>query len=726
MNALIDSVLFLNAKYPGMFAVAASAFKATAVFSMAWFMVQVLAHRSARARNWIWRLALVMLLALAAWLVRPAQMQDFGLTINVVDRTPVRQDPPLVKLQRAPAAMASDSSKASEEETITVQLHPTAPMPAADAQKLATTPGWHVWLRRLDDRVLFGWLLGFGCLVGWKAGRYWLGLSWLARGSEVPSSSILARCPQGLECRLSSRISSPLITGWRRPVVWLPVEAIKWDEVRLRAAFHHEHAHHRRRDALWQVVGTLAASVWWWLPLGWIALRKMKTEAEHAADDMTVTQSLTVPDYAGALVQIARGAVPGPRLGIAMAERCDLEHRVRSLLRDNPWRDKLDALASTVMVIVMIGMSTVVLVGCKTKPSQYVSLAKLVAGGRMVSSANTGPQYQDYLQDFYGTIIETLESAEMRRHALERVRALNPDLKEADVDIHVTQNKGSAIFNIAAIGTDPKFTRVFLDALLDEFRAFREQIREQQRNKALTAMAEDVVKREAANKEKAAKLAAFKKDNNTVVLTNVQNQIPEFLKQMTMERNRLLLEMSDLELMEKDVEGILIQHRLTTSTDGAATRTASGLTQAESDYLKARGELAVCKVDIEVLTESKTPDATKLEEAMQRKARLEKLMRVCLSEINESVKGRKVGLDRRISLLDSKITEFTNQANEVGAKLAEFSRLTKDFEDSDKAYKEMFDLVHKFQVNEEMQGDYVSIMERASAAIEDVKPWWSF
>jgi hypothetical protein len=418
--------------------------------------------------------------------------------------------------------------------------------------------------------------------------------------------------------------------------------------------------------------------------------------------------------------------VPGPRLGIAMADRCDLEHRVRSLLRDNPWRDKLDALASTAMVIVMIGMSTVVLVGCKTKPAQYVSMAKLVAGGRVVSSTSTGPQYQEYLQDFYGTIIETLESAEMRRHALERVRALNPDLKEADIDIHVTQNKGSAIFNITAIGTEPKFTRVFLDALLDEFRAFREQIREQQRNKALTAMAEDVVKREKSTKEKAEKLAAFKRDNNIVVLMNGQNQVAEFLKQMTLEKNRRLLELSDLEPMEKDVEGSLIQHRLTTSIQGGPDSTASGLTQAESDYLKARGELMVCKVEIEVLTESKTTDAAKLEEAMQRKARLEKLMRLFTAEIKESVKSRRADLERRVKVLDSKIAEFTNQAAEVGAKVAEFSRLTKDHEDSDKAYKEMFDLVHKFQVNEEMGGDYVSIMERASGAVEDIKPWWSF
>ena len=151
----------------------------------------------------------------------------------------------------------------------------------------------------------------------------------------------------------------------------------------------------------------------------------------------------------------------------------------------------------------------------------------------------------------------------------------------------------------------------------------------------------------------------------------------------------------------------------------------AGLTRSEMDYLNARSELTVCKVDIEVLSESKTPDAAKLDEAKQRKARLEKLLRLYVDEITDSLKARKADVERRITLLDRRIDELGNQAGEVGAKLADFARLTKDFEDSDWAYKEMFDVVHKFQVNEEMGGDYVMIMQRASAAVEDVKPWWS-
>jgi hypothetical protein len=93
------------------------------------------------------------------------------------------------------------------------------------------------------------------------------------------------------------------------------------------------------------------------------------------------------------------------------------------------------------------------------RPQEFRSLAKVVAGGQMVS--NDSINWREQQADFYGTIIETLESAEMQRRALERVRALNPDLRDADVEIRVAQTKGSAIFNILATGSEPKYTKIF-------------------------------------------------------------------------------------------------------------------------------------------------------------------------------------------------------------------------------------------------------------------------
>src|SRR6478752_1166707 len=61
------------------------------------------------------------------------------------------------------------------------------------------------------------------------------------------------------------------------------------------------------------------------------------------------------------------------------------------------------------------------------QPDTHTSLAKLVAGGRIVTNEGA-VNWQEQLTDFYGTIIETLESAEMKKRAMSRVHALHPDL----------------------------------------------------------------------------------------------------------------------------------------------------------------------------------------------------------------------------------------------------------------------------------------------------------
>ncbi len=74
------------------------------------------------------------------------------------------------------------------------------------------------------------------------------------------------------------------------------------------------------------------------------------------------------------------------------------------------------------------------------------------------------------------TPTETLESAELKLRTWERLRALHPEFKKADVKILVTQIKGSSILNVSSTGSDPKYTRYYLEALLDEFIGLRKEM----------------------------------------------------------------------------------------------------------------------------------------------------------------------------------------------------------------------------------------------------------
>ncbi|MDI1315075.1 hypothetical protein [Prosthecobacter sp.] len=168
------------------------------------------------------------------------------------------------------------------------------------------------------------------------------------------------------------------------------------------------------------------------------------------------------------------------------------------------------------------------------RPQEFRSLAKLVAGGQMV--LNDSLNWMEQQQDFYGTIIETVESAEMSRRARERVRALNPDIQESDVAIRVAQTKGSAIFNILATGSEPKYTRIFLDALLDEFIAFRQSIREQAQGTWLQRFLQEVVSKQKTMEDSLEKFAKARASGGDTL--SVRSDLERLVPRLNNQRNQ--------------------------------------------------------------------------------------------------------------------------------------------------------------------------------------------
>jgi hypothetical protein len=100
----------------------------------------------------------------------------------------------------------------------------------------------------------------------------------------------------------------------------LPAEAAGWSGFQCESALRHELAHHRRRDLPAFLLCRITAAILWFQPFVWIALPRLRLEAEMAADDATF--SSLRPDaataYAEALLMFCRRASARPlHLGIA-------------------------------------------------------------------------------------------------------------------------------------------------------------------------------------------------------------------------------------------------------------------------------------------------------------------------------------------------------------------------------------------------------------------------
>lgn len=718
MNALSDEIFSLYARYPGIMAVLASGVKSTALIGLAWGLCRLLHQHSAVVRTWIWRSSFLAMFFLSFWPHRPALLSALAWEVQVpteavvVSYSSLRKQPEVEPLlmERGPLVVERNQSLGAKVKRVIQRIDP--------------------WVMKMC------WLV-FGILMVMRWGRARGDLRRLMRSSRAASDEMMVVCERiaaksqvrSPQVRVCESLASPLLTGWRNPIIWLPEGSETWNVSKLNAVLHHEVAHSVRSDGPWQWLVTSITFFWWWNPLAWKALLKLKAETEQAADENVISQKVSATDYAQALIEIASSWLPNHELsmGVPMLGVSEIEKRVRELLRDNPWRGKVGAFASTSVTLLAVIMSGIVLVSCKQKPPTYVSVAKLVAGGRMVASGSesSAVQYNDYIQDFYGTIIETIESSEMRRRALDRMRALHPELKDTPVEVTVIQNKGSAIFNVAAEGEDDKITKLFLDSLLDEFVAFRNQIREQQRNKALTTLSEDLVRREKSLEERGELLTGFQKMHNVVLLSGQTNEYAKQLQELKAERRRLESEVLEQEAKFEDIDGAIEDRDFTTGSgvDESGRSASGGLSLIEKDFIQ--NKLNLVKLHAEKELHPATEGAS--HEHQLQIAKLEALIKHEGDLIKKSMARsieRKKALIRALSDDGEETKRIEKAAIESGALIATHESLSKDYNDAKLAYDELLALIRRFTVNEDLTSDHVTIMERASSAVKVVRGWF--
>lgn len=79
--------------------------------------------------------------------------------------------------------------------------------------------------------------------------------------------------------------NNPYLSGLMRPWIFVPEQALRELEAsRLRHILAHELAHYKRRDMLWNLLGSIAATIHWFNPLMWLMIRQMKIDREVACD----------------------------------------------------------------------------------------------------------------------------------------------------------------------------------------------------------------------------------------------------------------------------------------------------------------------------------------------------------------------------------------------------------------------------------------------------------
>ena len=124
---------------------------------------------------------------------------------------------------------------------------------------------------------------------------------------------------------LSPAVTAPMVIGWLRPVVLMPVATLAALPVeQIEALLMHELAHIRRHDYLVNLFQSVAEALLFYHPAVWWISGHVRAERESCCDDIAVSLSGDVLAYATALAELDSSRAPHAAMaanGVTLSDR---------------------------------------------------------------------------------------------------------------------------------------------------------------------------------------------------------------------------------------------------------------------------------------------------------------------------------------------------------------------------------------------------------------------
>lgn len=325
--------------------------KATVILIVASVTDCLITRRPAAIRHRLWSTTLLMLLIFP---ISSAIMPQWHLPILPRSwSNPIATSPAVPNRSDASIQIIGDSSSSQlgtsnlgdqdgstprsgnlDSLAISSTIHP------ADA--LDTEPSISA-LRPFESGLILFWVIGFFLAIS-PLFRGFAAMARIRRSStrltDRESIDRLAELRSRLgihrtvEVLVTDGAMIPMTFGWLRPVIVVPLQWHGWAIETQRIVMLHELAHIKRFDAAYQMAARIACSLYWFHPLAWYGLRRLRMERELACDDCVLNCGENPASYAKQLLDIARQfhslALP-PTVAMAQGSH-GLESRIRAIL----------------------------------------------------------------------------------------------------------------------------------------------------------------------------------------------------------------------------------------------------------------------------------------------------------------------------------------------------------------------------------------------------------
>src|SRR6266478_94852 len=215
-------------------------------------------------------------------------------------------------------------------------------------------------------------------------------------------------------------------------------------------------------------------------------------------------------------------------------------HRYRALLLRRWWIPVLT---------ICLGLFVEAFLAYQTAPS-FLSTSKMMLAGNLKIAQ--GAVYSEDNQNFYGTQIQLMQSAEVKRGAEALVRSTHPEIPPVPVEVTVVQKPRTSIFELSAVGSTPDYTQAYLNAVMQKYLDFKKGMREDQGKFVITGITEQLIQTEKDLRTAEDEMLEFQKQNNIGFITEEGNSAAQYLIKLNQQYAQLKTEHDLLSLLDLD------------------------------------------------------------------------------------------------------------------------------------------------------------------------------
>jgi capsular exopolysaccharide synthesis family protein len=353
-------------------------------------------------------------------------------------------------------------------------------------------------------------------------------------------------------------------------------------------------------------------------------------------------------------------------------------------------------------------------------PPTFVSEARLWETEKL--RLPEGAAFSEDVQNYYGTQIELLRSDNIVQRAWARLQASGtnalPRSKDGmplPVELRVAQSPRSTVFVVQASSSDATYTQGFLNALLEEYLAYRKNIRKVVSGDTLASISDQVLRLERDLKAAQDALTAFQRTNNLAVLEEESRVAGAYLARLKTQR-------SDLQLEGQVLHATALAQTADDAKSGKGTaslvdairETPSSSVGPDAERRTTYRELALLQAEREKLSNyfrPKHPDIVKLDADIER---ARKVIDLYQNQARDQLAVDRQALAMKVGSVEDSIREWEGKVVEANAQIAEAERLKLSVSRTQGLYDRLLVLLENVDISRNIDQETQAILEPAS------------